>query len=294
MEYRHLKKWLIASIVFGLIGCNSMNINHQKEKAEISFYTKSDLVYISTNEYFGYQDQQSYYVILDSSESSYENRDKFKIIGRFLSNDPNDKLQIKWAERFIKNHSNKNIYSDSIVTLKKDEKIYTYPIKDTTENEIKMRNNFFINANKIKEKLYSQHTDCEYCFEPSVDILKNGEDYTFNLKLKNMGSNDFDLEGISELTKPKGLLSSPVLSIFFEKELIELDKSNLLNNNYLDKITILKNETVIIPFVIHSHEIPKSIRNKDLTKEKLTITMLSKYKSGELSNNFYKFTLYNK
>ena len=85
MEYRHLKKWLIASIVFGLIGCNSMNINHQKEKAEISFYTKSDLVYISTNEYFGYQDQQSYYVILDSSESSYENRDKFKIIGSLVS-----------------------------------------------------------------------------------------------------------------------------------------------------------------------------------------------------------------
>ena len=287
MEYRSLNKYLIPSIIFALTGCNSMNIKNEKDQADIEIYSSSDLTYKGINEYFGYKDQNNYYINL-TSKDPYENKDdKFIKIGKFISSEPTDKIKIKLVERDIKaNHNEKYPpNSGTDLYLNKLNKRYRFPFTTESDKAINLQGKVMVNIHDFKSKIYKSYTSCESCFEPSVTLSKNGQDYVFNLILKNMGSNDFELDGISTLTN---------LSIFLDEEIIELDKSNLLNNNYLDEITVLKNDTVIIPFVIHSNEIPKSIRNKDLTKEKLKITMLSTYKSGELDNKYFNFTLYNK
>lgn len=289
MEYHSLKKYLITSIFFSLVGCNTMDISNKTDEAIIKHFMPSDILYTVPDSFFGYKNQQSYYVNLGYNELNNEN---FKLIGKFVSNDNKVKLKIKELEAKIKsNNINKAPPNIDSFDLIKGEKIYQVPFIEHGNKYDDLISKLLKSSDEIKNKIYNSNMNCEYCFEPSVDISKNGEDYTFNLKLKNMGSNDFDLDGISALTKPERTLSIPALSIFLDQEVIQLDKNNLLNNNYLYEIKVLKNETITIPFIIHSNEIPQSIKNKDLTKENLIIALKTSYKSGELNNQSFMFSI---
>jgi len=285
MEYRHLKNSLFISLFLTFTGCSTMSTASNNDEAIINLFTMPSIDYRSTNDFLGYNSQQSYYSFLANRDT--EEYSNFTGIGKFISNDPKLKLQIQSIERDIKSNNVKSSPpTEFSLYLTKGDKKYRLPF-GSSEKQIELQSKVFQKINSIQTQIYTSHSSCEYCFEPSIDLTRKGQDYIFNLKLKNIGTNDFDLEGISALKKVEISKSDSMLALKIDENLIQFDKTNLLDNKYLDKIQILKNSEVTIPFIIRPDEIPEKLKGKDLTQLRTSAYLLSQYASGELKGAYF-------
>lgn len=292
MEYRHLKNSLFISLFLTFTGCSTMSSANNNDEAIIDLFTMPSIDYRPTNDFFGYRNQQSYYSFLGNRDT--EEYSNFTGIGKFFSNEPNLKLKIQSIERDIRLNNVKSYPpTEFSLYLTKGGEKYSLPF-GSSEKQIELQSKIFQKINSVQTQIYTSHSTCEYCFEPSIDLIKKGQDYIFNLKLKNIGTNEFELEGVSTLKKVEISKSDSMLSLKINNNIIQIDKNNLLDNKYLDKIQIIKDSEVTIPFVIHQGEVPEPLKNKDLTQLKVSAFWLSQYASGELKGAYFDIAVSNK
>lgn len=293
MEYSQLKKSFFISLFLALIGCNTMDIDNNKDEALLRLFTMPSIEYLTPNDFFGYKDQQSYYTLLSNRDT--DRHESFTGIGKFFSNDPKVKLKIKLVEREIQSNQDKSAPpSQMSIHLTKANKVYSVQFDGNGQQHDDLVYRLIKNTDEIRETIYKSNIKCEYCFEPTIELTSKGQDYIFNLKLKNIGTNDFELEGISSLKKVEIFKSDSMLSLKINNNIINLDKDNLLDNKYLGKIKIINNGEVTIPFVIHQRQVPEPLKNKNLTQLKVSAFWLSQYASGELKGSYFDIAVSSK
>lgn len=141
----------------------------------------------------------------------------------------------------------------------------------------------------IKSQAKSKNTSCEYCFTPSYRITKMNDDgYEVAIKFKNIGTNPFDLAGISELVKVgRNFKSDAMLQIDFGDNNIQLDKQNLIDQQFLDVIHVPKDSDVQIKFKVSNKDIPAQLKSIDLSKANSSAYLLTKFKNGELNQRYF-------
>lgn len=291
MERCAMKTKLIINtitILLLLTGCSSMQETHSSNNSIIKINREKSHDFIDPEDYFGMNENQSFYVSI-----TMDRQYAFSGVGKYVTNDPNIKLQIKSLERdIIKNKQNPTMENNIFLNLNKSGKEYNFVFDGDKPEKQEIVSKVVAKLDSIKQQTKAKADYCEYCFEPSYTIQKDKNDYIFEIKFKNIGKNDFDLDGFSSIQKVGHYFKSkPMLQIDFGKEFIQLNKENLIDKQFLDVIKLPKSSEATIKFLIKSDEIPDPLKSKDLSKENSSVFLLSRYKSGELMGQYFDMSM---